>query len=130
MQELAHAEAAAKMGDQAKAQAQGQQAAQSLKQAAQAARSQSQGQSQGQSQQASQSQAQSQSQQGMGSVAQSQGSMTEPPPGLPIDTKTWNKLPDHLRRQLMATAGSRFPAEYEGSIRRYFKNVASMEDKP
>jgi hypothetical protein len=132
MQELANAEAAAKMGDQAEAQAQGQQAAQSLKQAAQAARSQSQskGQSQSQSQSQQASQSQSQSQQGKGSQAQSSGSMTEPPKGLPIDAKTWNKLPDHLRRQLMAASGSRFPAEYEGAIRRYFKNVASMEEKP
>ncbi|HYF50938.1 MAG TPA: DUF4175 family protein [Planctomycetota bacterium] len=53
-----------------------------------------------------------------------------PPPmpkGLPIDSATWNRLPDDLRRDLLNAAGGRFPAEYETSIRRYFKNIA--EDK-
>lgn len=51
------------------------------------------------------------------------------PKGLPIDQKTWNRLPDDLRRDLLNAAGGRFPPEFEGSIRRYFKNVASMREE-
>jgi hypothetical protein len=47
------------------------------------------------------------------------------PKGLPIDEATWNRLPDDLRRDLLNAAGGRFPAEYEASIRRYFKNLAA-----
>jgi hypothetical protein len=54
-----------------------------------------------------------------------------PPQGIPIDAATWNRLPDDLRRDLLNAAGGQFPAEYEMSIRRYFKNVATIQqEKP
>jgi hypothetical protein len=52
-----------------------------------------------------------------------------PPPGVPVDKSTWNRLPDDLRRDLLNAAGGRFPAEYELSIRRYFKNVAASQQQ-
>lgn len=63
-------------------------------------------------------------------VAQSKGALApEPPAGIPIDKATWNRLPDNLRRDLLNAAGGRFPAEYENSIKRYFKNVASTKEE-
>ena len=53
--------------------------------------------------------------------------VANPPAGIPIDKSTWNRLPDDLRRDLLNAAGGRFPAEYELSIRRYFKNVAASQ---
>lgn len=76
------------------------------------------------------------SQPGKGSSTQSSpGSQGEPsgpppplPPGLPIDQATWNQLPDSLRRDLLNAGNARFPAEYEASIRRYFKRVAAARE--
>jgi len=56
------------------------------------------------------------------------GNLKTPPPGLPIDLATWNRLPESMRRDLLNAQGQRFPAEYEQSIRRYFKNLASAKE--
>src|SRR5262245_61602595 len=66
---------------------------------------------------------------GGGNTGASQGGFApNPPKGLPIDRETWNRLPDDLRRDLLNAAGGRFPAEYEMSIRRYFKNLAENKE--
>ncbi|MCY3020870.1 MAG: hypothetical protein NTW87_17780, partial [Planctomycetota bacterium] len=63
-------------------------------------------------------------------AAQSQAALAkDPPQGIPIDKATWNRLPDNLRRDLLNAAGGRFPAEYEGSIKRYFKNLAADREE-
>lgn len=59
---------------------------------------------------------------------QTPGNLKTPPPGLPIDLATWNRLPESMRRDLLNAQSQRFPAEYEQSIRRYFKNLASAKE--
>lgn len=64
-----------------------------------------------------------------GSPQASQGGIApNPPKGIPIDKDTWNRLPDDLRRDMLNASGERFPAEYEMSIRRYFKSLATNRD--
>jgi hypothetical protein len=154
---VAQAEAALQTGDTAEAAQLTQQAENLLAQAAEAARSQAtgnptpgnseaqsnaqgeQGQAQGQqgqgkgkgkSEAKNKSKSDGQGSSGKGSAAQSKGTLApEPPAGIPIDKATWNKLPDNLRRDLLNAVGGRFPAEYESSIKRYFKNVASTKEE-
>ncbi|MBI3829860.1 MAG: DUF4175 family protein [Planctomycetes bacterium] len=65
-----------------------------------------------------------------GSPQASQGGIApNPPKGIPIDKDTWNRLPDNLRRDMLNASGERFPAEYELSIRRYFKSLATNRDE-
>ena len=154
LQAVAEAEAALQTGDAAEAGQRTQQAENLLAQAAEAARAQAtgnptpgsaeaqanaqgeQGQAQGQGKGKGKSQAKGKNKSdghgdaGKGSQAQSKGALApEPPAGIPIDKATWNKLPENLRRDLLNASGGRFPAEYESSIKRYFKNVASTKDE-
>ncbi|MFH0938146.1 MAG: DUF4175 family protein [Planctomycetota bacterium] len=127
---LTNAKAALETGDAAQAEALRNQSAQLLGQAAEAARSQamSQGQSQGQKGNQQTQAKDNDGSQGGGSLQSSKGGRApNPPKELPIDQTTWNRLPDNLRRDLLNAAGGRFPAEYEMSIRRYFKNIAASK---
>ena len=148
--DLARAEAASEAGQASEAKALAAEAGQLLEQAAEAARGQATGEQTPGSSEAQKNSSQGKSAQGQGkgqgkgkngkngksgqggegakSVTQSQAQASQPlilPPGLPIDKATWNRLPDSLRRDLLNAAGGRFPAEYEVSIRHYFKNVAA-----
>ncbi|HEY3324838.1 MAG TPA: DUF4175 family protein [Planctomycetota bacterium] len=157
LQQVAGAEAAQQTGAPAEAGQMAQQAEQLLAQAAEAARAQAtgapapspdsqqangqqpgqKGEGKGQAQAQGKDKGQGKSQgknQGQGNAAkgafaaQSKGALApEPPAGLPIDKATWNRLPDDMRRDLLNAAGGRFPAEYEASIKRYFKNVAAVK---
>ncbi|MCZ7648347.1 MAG: PA14 domain-containing protein [Planctomycetota bacterium] len=110
--------------------AEAQMLAQARAKAAQGA-AQGEGSQQGPSDQANQAPAEGQGQgaQGQPKEGESGDGRAPPlPPGLPIDHATWNRLPDNLRRDLLNAAGGRFPAEYEASIRRYFKRLASAQE--